>query len=181
MGLLILGVVLWSVSHLLRLSPGLRNAMPEPTRKLVVTVLALLAVALMVIGFRAAAVVVLWDPPDFLRGVNNLLMLVAVFLVGLGFSRGALRTRLRHPMLISVMVWAVAHLMVNGDLASLLLFGGLLVWAVVARALINRDVPLWVPPAPGPLRNDVIYGAVALAVFAAIAGLHSWLGYPPFG
>lgn len=180
--LLILGVLLWSFSHLLkRLSPGLRDAVPDNTRKLVVTVLALLAIVLMVIGYRGAGVVVLWDPPGFLRGINNLLMLVAVFLVGLGFSRGVLRTKIRHPMLTSVMVWAVAHVLVNGDLAALVLFGGLLIWAVVDRALINRDQPVWGPPAPGPIRNDVIYAGVSLIVFAAIAGIHSWLGYNPFG
>ena len=182
MALLILGVLLWCVSHLMKRLPlGLRDAMSDNTRKRVVTALSLLAVLLMVIGFRGAEVVVLWDPPGFLRGINNLLMLGAVFLVGLGFSRGVLRTKLRHPMLTSVMLWAVAHLLVNGDLASLILFGGLLVWAVVDRALINRDQPVWVPPAPGPVRNDVIYGAVSLVVFAAIAGIHSWLGYFPFG
>ena len=180
--LLVLGVLLWSYSHLMkRVTPGLRGAMPDTTGKLVVTVMSLAAVVLMVIGYRAAEVTVLWDPPGFLRGINNLLMLAAVFLVNLGYSRGVLRTKLRHPMLISVMVWAVAHLLVNGDLASVVLFGGLLVWALVDRALINRDQPAWTPPAPGPLRNDVIYGAAALVLFAAIAGIHSWFGYFPFG
>jgi uncharacterized membrane protein len=179
--LLIVGVLLWSLSHLMKRLPALRDAMPESTRKGVVTLLSLAALVLMVIGYRGAEVVVLWDPPGFLRGINNLLMLAAVFLVGLGFSRGVLRPRLRHPMLTSVMLWAVAHLLVNGDLASLVLFGGLLVWALVDRALINRDQPVWVPPAPGPIRNDVIHGVVSLAVFGGIALVHSWLGYFPFG
>ena len=182
MPLLILGVLLWSFSHLMkRLPAGLGEALPDTTRKMVVAVLAVVAIALMVIGYRGAEVVVLWDPPGFLRGINNLLMLVAVFLVNLGFSRGVLRTKIRHPMLTSVMVWAVAHLLVNGDLAALILFGGLLIWALLDLVLINRDQPVWVPPAPGPLRNDLIYGAAALVLFAAIAGIHTWLGYFPFG
>lgn len=180
--LLVLGVLLWSFSHLMkRVTPGLRSAMPDTVGKLVVTGMSLAAVALMVAGYRAAEVVVLWDAPEFFRGINNLLMLVAVFLVGLGFSRGALRGRIRHPMLTSVMVWAVAHLMVNGDLASVVLFGGMLVWALADWALINRAQPVWVQPAPGPWRNDLIYGVIALAIFAAIAGVHRWLGVNPFG
>lgn len=180
--LLVLGVLLWSYSHLMkRVTPGLRGAMPDNLGKALVAVVSLAAVVMMVMGFRAAEVTVLWDPPGFLRGINNLLMLVAVFLVNLGFSRGVLRTKLRHPMLIAVMVWAVAHLLVNGDLASLVLFGGLLVWAAVDRALINRDMPAWTAPAAGPLRNDLIYAGVTLVLFAAIAWLHGWLGYPVFG
>ena len=180
--LLILGLLLWSFAHLMkRVTPGFRASMSDTAGKLLVTALSLAAIVLMVIGFRAAEVVVLWEPPGFLRGINNLLMLAAVFLVNLGFSRGVLRTKLRHPMLSSVILWAVAHLMVNGDLAALILFGGLLIWALLDLVLINRNQPVWVPPAPGPLRNDLIYGAAALVLFAAIAGIHTWLGYFPFG
>jgi uncharacterized membrane protein len=71
-------------------------------------------------------------------------MLVAVYLLNLGFSRGVMRTKLRHPMLTGVILWAVAHLLVNGDLASVILFGGILVWAVVDMVMINRMQRDWV-------------------------------------
>ncbi len=180
--LLILGVLLWAFSHLMkRATPGLRGALGDTGGKLLVSVLALAAIVLMVLGYRSADVVELWAPPSFLLPVNNLLMLVAVVLVNLQYSRGVLRTKLRHPMLASVKVWAVAHLLVNGDLASVVLFGGLLAWAVLDLIAVNRMVPDWTPPTAGPLRNDLIYGLASLALLGVIGYVHTWLGYNPFG
>jgi uncharacterized membrane protein len=182
MPLLIAGVLIWTFSHLMkRVTPGLRARLGENTGKLVVTGLSVLAIVLMVKGYRSAEVIVLWSPPAFLTQVNNLLMLVAVYLVNLGFSRGTMRTKLRHPMLTAVKTWAIAHLLVNGDLASVILFGGLLAWAVVDLILINRMEPEWKRPVAGPVVNDVLYAAAAVGVFAAIAWAHTWLGFWPFG
>jgi uncharacterized membrane protein len=182
MSLLILGLALWYVSHLMkRVAPGARAAMGEMPGKLVITALSILAVVLMVKGFRAAPVVDLWSPPTFLRHVNNLMMVFAVFLVELGYVPGRLRTKIRHPMLTAVKIWAIAHLLVNGDLASVILFGGLLAWAVIDLILINRQVPDWTPPKAGPVRNDLIYVGVAAVLFGLIGYIHTWLGYPPFG
>ena len=182
MTLLILGLALWTAAHLFkRLAPGPRAALGEMPGKMLVTVAALLAIVLMVKGFRGADVVTVWSPPDFLTHVNNLLMLLAVFLLGLGYSKGVLRARMRHPMLGAVKTWAFAHLLVNGDLAGIVLFGGMLAWAVVSLILINRQEPVWNRPAPGPVRNDVIYAVVSLVVFAVITFIHNWLGVSPFG
>ncbi|MCB2137732.1 MAG: NnrU family protein [Rhodobacteraceae bacterium] len=182
MSLLITGLALWYVSHLMkRIAPGLRNAMGDMPGKLVISVLSLLAIVLMVMGYRAAPVVDIWSPPAFLLHINNLLMLGAVFLIELGYVPGLLRTKIRHPMLTAVKIWAIAHLLVNGDLASVLLFGGILAWAVIDLILINRQVPVWTPPSPGPVRNDLIYVVVAAVIFAVIGYVHTWLGYPPFG
>ena len=179
---LVIGVLLWAYSHLMkRVTPGFRAGLGDGAGKGVVSVLALIAVGLMIYGYRHAAETVLWEPPGFLRGVNNLLMLVAVVLVGLGASRGVMRTRMRHPMLTAVKVWALAHLLVNGDLASVVLFGGLLAWAVVDVILINRMEPVWMPPVAGPVRNDILYLVAAAVVFGVIVYIHTWLGYPPLG
>ncbi|MGB3147344.1 MAG: NnrU family protein [Paracoccaceae bacterium] len=182
MTILILGLAVWYLSHLLRrLAPGLRAAMGDTPGKMVVSLLTILSIYLMVKGFRGADTVEIWSPPAFMTHVNNLLMLLAVFLVNLGYSRGALRAKIRHPMLASVKTWAIAHLLVNGDLASIVLFGGLLAWAVIDLILINRQEPDWTPPAAGPVRNDLIYGVAALGVFAVIGWIHNWLGHWPFG
>ena len=179
---LVFGVLLWAGSHLMkRITPGFRAGLGDGVGKAVVSVLALLAVGAMIYGYRQAEVTVLWQPPEFLRHVNNLAMVIAVVLVNLGFSRGVLRTRMRHPMLTAVKVWAVAHLLVNGDAASVVLFGGLLAWAVVDLILINRMQPEWTPPVAGPIRNDVIYLVVSAVVFGVIVLIHTWLGYPPLG
>ena len=155
--------------------------MGELPGKVVLSVLSLMAIVMMVKGFRAAPVIDLWYPPAFLTHLNNLLMLIAVFLIDVGYVRGVVRTKIRHPMLTAVKTWAFAHLLVNGDLASVILFGGLMAWAVIDMVLINRQVPVWDRPAPGPVRNDLIYAGVAAGIFAAIVWLHSWLGHWPLG
>jgi uncharacterized membrane protein len=180
---LILGVLIWAYSHLMkRVTPGFRASLGDSAGKGVATVLSLVALGLMIWGFRTADDVELWTPPAFLRHINNLLMLIAVALLFMRANRGVMRTWMRHPMLASVKTWAVAHLLVNGSLAAVILFGGLLAWAVVDVILINRMQPDWERPAPGPVRNDVIYLVVILAVYAGIVWIHGWiLGMPVVG
>jgi uncharacterized membrane protein len=88
---------------------------------------------------------------------------------------------IRHPQLTAVKTWAVAHLLVNGDLASVILFGGLLAWAVVEVILINRAEPRPAPNPPAPVGKEI--GAVlgAVLVMAAIGWVHNWLGVWPYG
>lgn len=182
MTMLVLGVAIWACSHLMkRVTPGLRASLGDAGGKGVVTVLSFLSLYLMIAGYRAAEVVVLWSPPAFLTHVNNLLMLVAVLLLNLKANRGVMRSWMRHPMLTAVKTWAVAHLLVNGDLASVILFGGLLAWAVADVVMINRMEPAWARPPKGPVRNDLIYGAASLGLFGALAWVHAWLGHWPFG
>lgn len=179
---LTLGVLLWAYSHLMkRVTPGFRAGLGDNRGKAVASVLTAVAVGLMIWGYGQAPFVPLWEPPAALRYLNNLLMAVAVFLLILGSVPGRLRARMRHPMLGAVKTWAVAHLLVNGDLASLILFGGLLAWAVLDLVLINRMEPDWNRPAPGPLRNDLIWAIGAVLVTGLIGWVHGWLGHPVFG
>jgi uncharacterized membrane protein len=179
--LLVLGLALWWAAHLFkRLAPGPRLAMGD-AGKGVVAVALVAAVALMVIGYRGAEVVPLWEPPAFLRHVNNLLMLLAFYL----FVSSDLKTRItgviRHPQLTGFKTWAVAHLLVNGDLASVVLFGGLLAWAVVAVITINRAEPRPAPPPPASMGKEIGALVGAVVVMGAVGGIHTWLGYNPFG
>jgi uncharacterized membrane protein len=146
-----------------------------------VTAGVLAGVVLMVIGYRGAAQVDLWYPPPFLTHVNNLLMLLAVYLFAASGMKTRITKAIRHPQLTGVKTWALAHLLVNGDLASVVLFGGLLAWAVVEVVLINRAVPRGPLPEPAPMGKEV--GAVvgAVVVLGAIGWVHNWLGYWPFG
>ena len=180
MPILILGLVLWTVSHLFkRLMPGLRARLGDNFGKMLVTVLSLAAVALIVVGYRRAEVVPVYTPMPGMGHLNNLLMLVAVFLLGVSHGKGRIKAMIRHPMLTAVILWAIAHLLVNGDLASIVLFGWLGLWAIVSMLLINAQTP-WERPAPGALRSDAIGVVIALVVYAVIAGIHIWLGYNPF-
>lgn len=178
---LILGLVLWTAAHLFkRVAPARREAMGDAARGLV-SVAVLASVVLMVLGYRGAEVVDLWYPPEWLRHVNNLLMLLAVYLFAASGMKTAITRVIRHPQLTAVKTWAVAHLLVNGDLASVVLFGGLLAWAVVAVIAINRAVPRPAPNPPAPAGKEIgaVVGAVVVAL--AIGWVHAWLGYPVFG
>lgn len=180
MTLLILGVVLWSGAHFFkRLAPGMRARMGG-AGKGVAAVLILISVVLMVIGYRGAGVQQLWSLGDWALSVNNLAMVIAVVLMGAGDTQSRVRGWLRHPMLAGMIVWSAAHLLVNGDLASVVLFGGLGIWAVVQMMLINRAEPAAEPFAGASLAGDGKLAVISLVVFAVIAGIHTWLGYWPF-
>ena len=136
MTLLILGVALWWAAHLFkRLAPGPRARMGNAGRG-VAAVLILLSVVLMVVGYRGAETVQLWHPPAFLTHVNNLLMVFAFYLYAADGLKTAVTRKIRHPQLTAFKTWTVAHLLVNGDLASVILFGGLLAWAVVTALIV---------------------------------------------
>jgi uncharacterized membrane protein len=179
--LLIIGLILWSGAHLFkRLAPERRAAMGD-AGKGVVAVVSLIAIVVMVIGYRQAEVVQLWNPPAFLTHVNNLLMVLAIYLFASSGAKTWITTKIRHPQLTAVKTWAVAHLLVNGDLASLVLFGGLLAWAVVSVILINRSGDVWVPEHGWPLKNEIQAVIGTVVVLAVIGFIHNWLGYWPFG
>lgn len=185
MTLLVIGVLLWTACHMFKtVAPGARAALdarlgPGPARGVVAAGVGL-GLLLMVLGYRGAPYVALWTPPAWAIHVNNLMMLIAVAVFALSHSRGRGRTWLRHPMLIAVMIWAVAHLLVNGDLASLILFGGLGLWAFADRLAINAAAPHWAPKTPGTPAGDLRWVFISIAVFGVIAAIHAWLGHYPF-
>ena len=179
MAYLIAGLILWSLAHLFkRLAPDLRARMGNAGKGLVALGV-LVGLVLMVVGYRQAEVIHVWAPPAWMVHVNNLMMLGAVFLYGMSATRGRLRGAIRHPQLTAVKVWAVAHLLVNGDLASLILFGGLLGWAVLEVVVINMAEE-WERPQPGEAKRDILLVVITIIMFLAIALVHNWLGVWPF-
>ncbi len=185
MTLLLLGLFIWIAAHYFkRLSPGGRTAMQDKFgdgAKGLIAILLVVSVFLMVIGYRAVPDDFLWGRSAATTGINNLLMIFAVALFGLGSSKSRLRKKMRHPMLIGFVVWAASHLLVNGDTASIVLFGGLGIWALVQIVIINRAEPDYTPYEGGSMAGDIRLGVITIALFAAISGFHTWLGYPPFG
>lgn len=185
MTLLVLGLLLWTAVHLFkRAAPGARaaldGAMGAGPARGVIAGLLLLATLLIVVGFRRAPVVPVYDPPGWGIHLNNLLMICAVGLLGAGHSKGVARTWMRHPMLTAVLIWAVAHLLVNGDRASLVLFGWLGLWAIAEMLLIGAREPAWVRPGPGTTAGTVRWVVISVVLFAVITAIHGWLGYWPF-
>jgi uncharacterized membrane protein len=181
MTLIVIGLALWWGAHLLkRIAPDARASMGD-AGKAVVAVLVVASVVLMVMGYRGSEFVEIWTPPAFLTHLNNLLMVFAVYLYAASGMKTGITRVIRHPQLTAVKTWAVAHLLVNGDLHSIVLFGGLLAWAVVSVILINRAQRDWTRPAPAPLGREI--GAVvgAVVVTGAIMAVHNWLGVAPWG
>jgi uncharacterized membrane protein len=177
MSLMILGLALWWASHLFPIYlPGPRAAaiarLGERPYKALFALVSLGAVVLMVTGYRQAPFDSLWTPPLWTMHINNLLMLLAIFLIGAKGSKSSVRHFVRHPMLAGVKVWAFAHLIVNGDLASIILFGGLLAWAVVAMIGSSRRDGAWERPAKGNMAGLVRHGIITVVVFAVIVAIH---------
>ena len=179
--LLILGLALWCGGHFFkRAAPDARASMGAKARGPIALVL-VAGIVLMVIGYRMADGAVFWGRHPATVGINNLLMLLSVYLFAVSGIKTALARKMRHPMLTAVKVWAVAHLLVNGDVPSFILFGGLLAWAVSEVIIINRAEPDWTPPPAKPARKEVIAVVATLVVYAVIVAIHYALGYPTFG
>ncbi len=186
MNLLIAGLVLWSAGHFfMRLAPNMRKGMNEKLGvmggKAVMGLVLLAAVVMVVKGYRAAPVDPAYDPPFWGKYLTSLLMVVSVALVGMGKTKGRARTWLRNPMLWGAVVWSGAHLLANGDVASVVLFGGIGLWALAQITLINTLGGKWDRPAPGPISGDIKWLVITVVVFVAIVAIHTWIGPAPFG
>lgn len=185
MTLLILGLVLWTGAHMFkRLAPSARAALTERMgegSKGLFALALILSVVLMTLGYRAADIPVYWGRTPAMTGINNLLVLIAFYL----FASSGMKTRVtrltRHPQLIGFSLWAVAHLLVNGDLAAIVLFGWLLIWALAEMAIINAQEGPYDPPPRAPARKEVMAIVGGIVVYAVVAGVHTLLGYYPFG
>lgn len=179
--LLILGVALWWAAHLFkRLAPDARATMGDKSKGIVALVLAV-SIVLMIFGYRMAEGTVFWGRSPAMTGINNLLMVFALYFSSPGPKKGALFYRMRHPMLTGFLLWAVAHLLVNGDTESFVLFGGLGLWAIVSMIVINRAEPGWTPPAKGSIAKDGIFLVASLVLLVVIGYIHGLIGPAPFG
>lgn len=181
MTLLILGLFLWWILHLMPVfSTGLQKRLSGPLGEgpsKGVTALAILgSVALMTIGYQKAVGAVLWVAPDFLWHVNNLLMVIAVFVFIAGNIPSHVRRVIRHPQLIATKIWALAHLLVNGDVPSVILFGGLLAWAVVAMIGTNRRDGPRGPKPEATMTGLVVHIVAGTVVTGVVMALHLYLG-----
>ncbi len=192
MGWLIVGLVVFLGLHSVRIvAEDWRTAMVarlgEARWKGLYSLGSAVGLVLIVVGYGQArlAPVVLWASPVWTRHIAALAVLVALVLLAAAYvPRNGLKTRLRHPMVLGVKVWALGHLVANNTLADLLLFGGFLVWAVLDfRAARARDRIAGAVAAPGTLGGTLAAVVIGVAAWAALAfGGHAWLfGVRPFG
>lgn len=173
---LIFGVALWCAAHMFkRAAPQVRARMGDPGKGAVALAI-VVSVVLMVIGYRAADYVPLWVAPGWTVHLNNLLMVFAFYFFAIAGQGVWLDRKIRHSMLTGTKVWAFAHLIVNGDLASVVLFGGLLMWAVVEVIVINRADPDWTPPARAVARKEITFPAASVVAVLIVGYIHGFVG-----
>ncbi len=179
--LMALGVALWSGAHFFkRIAPARRAAMGEPGKGLVAGLL-VVSLLLMIFGYRWSPFDPLWALGAWTYPVNNLLVLVAFYLFAASGAKTRVTRMVRHPQLTAVSLWAVAHLLVNGQVAALILFGGLLAWALAEMVVLNRAQPDWTPAHAVPVKKEVTAVVVAIVLYIVVYLLHGWIGPSPAG
>ncbi|HEY0912249.1 MAG TPA: NnrU family protein [Bradyrhizobium sp.] len=193
MGLLvmILGLVLFVGIHVLTTQRELRArfvvSMGEGGYKGFYSLVSLAGLGLMVWGFahyRSAGMINVWYPPAAFRHITEALMLPSVILVVASYIRGRIFATLKHPMLAGVKLWAAAHLLANGDLGSIILFGSFLGWAVFDRISLKHRTDAGAPPIPvGGVGNDLIAVVVGIVAYLALGFVFHpvVIGVPVFG
>ena len=179
MGLIVMivGLGLFFGAHTLTTQRASRarliKAIGETGYKIGYTLVSLAGFALIVWGFahyRSSGFIEIWSPPKALKHLNSALMLPAVILVVAAYMRGRIYTTLKHPMLAGVKLWAFGHLLANGDLGGIILFGSFLAWAVFDRISLKRRGDVGGPPIPvGGIGNDLIAVLVGVVVYLALA------------
>jgi uncharacterized membrane protein len=191
LSIMILGLAIFIGVHLVTVMrerrAGLVAQLGENGYKIVYSLLSAVGLALIVYGFaryRAGEWVEIWSPSNWTKHLAALLVLFAMIMAVSAYARGHIYERLKHPLLAATKLWALAHLIANGDLGSIILFGSILAWAVADRISLKRRTDPGGPPIPvGGMRNDVIaiFGGVVLY---AVLGwwFHPYvIGVPAFG
>jgi len=192
LNILILGLAVFLATHIFVSFREARASVIEriglPLYRSLFAIVSLVGLALIIWGYaqyRAHDLVQLWSPPAFMRHITaGLVFFAVVFVVG-AFFTSHIKTRLKHPMLAGVKTWALAHLLSNGDVGSVLLFGTFLAWGVYARIAAKRrgDVGAAAEPAPVGWTNDIIVVALGTAIFLTLGfWFHPYvIGVPVFG
>ena len=180
---LAVGVLLFVLLHGVAAVPGLKSHLKSRTGERwygpVICLAAVFAIAVIVLGWRGSSFVKVYDPPAWGWYVNYVLTIIGFLCVGIFLFRGSYRQRLRFPMAIATVFWAAGHLFANGDLASLILFGGLLSGSVAHMAVATANGVRPTPEVrPGHNGLSLIFGA---ALYGIMTQLHpAIIGVPIF-
>lgn len=184
MEFMVTGLMLWSVVHLFPvLAPGLRQflvgRMGEKGYKGLFALLIVLSVVLIVYGWRHVIPTHAYLLPPAFKHVAMFLIVVAFILMGAAQYPTRIKRIVRHPQLTGVMTWAVAHLLLNGDSRSILLFGWLGVWALLEIILINRREGAWVKPESPTWGREFRGVAITVVVIVVVVFIHPYIAGVP--
>lgn len=177
--LLVLGVLVWSLVHFFpAVMADKRNQLNDSMGNKYQGLFALVivfSIVLIVLGWRGSEPLPVYNPPVWGRHLTMLLILIAVILFGAANASTKLRQYIRHPMLSGILVWGVGHLLANGDIRSVILFGGMIIWAILSIALINRRDGAWQKPTvPAGWLAEVKLVAISLVIYLALVLLHPY-------
>lgn len=183
MDLLLLGLILFFGVHSVSIvNDPWRNRMAarmgEWTWKGLYALVSIVGLALIVWGYGIARIapVLVYTPPGWLRPVAMVLLVPVFPLLLATYLPGRIQAAAKHPMLAATQLWAVAHLLANGMLANVLLFGAFLVWAVLDRISMKHRTQRPIPGVPPSPANDLVAVVGGLALYAAfVLWLHGWL------
>jgi uncharacterized membrane protein len=192
MGLLVLvlGLVVMLGAHLFvtfrDARAGLMERLGQNGYRALFSIVSIVGLALISWGYaqyRAHEWIQVWSPPAFMRHITVGLMLLAVILVVAYFIPSNIKTKAKHPLLAGVKTWAFAHLLSNGDLGSILLFGSFLAWGVYGRIAAKRRGDLGATTAPAGWTNDIIVVVLGIVIYLALGyAFHPMvIGVPVFG
>jgi uncharacterized membrane protein len=181
---LILGVLLWSLVHLFP------SVMADKRNELMnkhgnkyqggFALLILFSLILIVVGWRGSVPEALYTPPAIGRHVNMLFMLIAVILFGASHGNSRIKQYVRHPMLVGVHLWALGHLLANGEIRSVVLFGGMLIWSLVSIILINKRDGEWQKPAASTgMAGEIKLIGISVVVYIVLVFLHPYFAGMP--
>lgn len=180
---LIIGIVIFLGVHTLASFRQTRAQLIESLGlqryKTLYSLVALIGLGLIIYGFhayRAAGLVQLWEPPHWARHLAMPLVWVAfVALASRRAPPSRIRGLLRHPTLVAIKSWAAAHLLVNGDLGGMILFGSFLIWAVFDRISVKRRGDTGAERLAAFTRGDAIALGAGTGLYVAVLLLHPWL------
>lgn len=174
MTILALGVVFFAILHLVPAVPALKSAVKVQTGEaaygMVFGLASIVAIVVIIIGWRNASFVPAYEPPTWGRHANFVLTFVAFLFLGIFLFRGRWRQAVRFPMGIAVVIWAIGHLLANGDWASIILFGGMMAYGSLHMALgVSNGVR---PTAEVRAGHDLMAMLAGLALYTAMTQLH---------
>ncbi len=178
MTILIVGLIIFLGLHFIPVFPGVKasivNRLGEGLYRPVFAIVSIIGFALIVYGkIIAHPPVILWTPPDWTRHVAFSLMPVALILLVSAYAPGHIRRWVRHPMLAGTILWSLAHLAANGELSSLLLFGGFFIWSSVTFVLaLFRETP---PPVVKGWGGDITAVIIGIILTTLLMNFHMYL------
>jgi uncharacterized membrane protein len=187
LSVLILGLLVFLATHVFVTMRETRSAaiarVGMNAYRALFSIVSLVSLALIIWGYRNTPWIQVWSPPAFMRHITIGLMLLASIALVAYFIPSHIKAWLKHPLLVAAKTWAFAHLLVNGDLGSIVMFGVFLAWGVYARIAANKRGDQGFTTLPAGWTNDIIVVLLGIVIYLALGyAFHPMvIGVPVFG